>query len=364
MPWAHGASTGVSSSSEWSRRSRVQSRVLPAALLFPGQGSQFEGMAAGARRSLVASELFEKAARILEYDLLEVIESGDRERLGATEVAQPAIFVTSMCLFSQARRSLSERDANEGAGNRHTGHPLNGFASAAGHSLGEYTALVAAGAVTFEDGLRLVAARGEAMQRACEETKGAMVALLGAEDARVEEACAERREKGGAIWVANYNAPGQVVVSGEISEAERAVAEPKSFGARRAVMLDVAGACHTPLMEPASKMLEDALAETSFVEPEATVWSNVTAKPYSSADEIPRLLSRQLVEPVRWKETVIDMRKRGTSVFVCFGPADTMAGIAKRCLASGGSQPEGNAAHLLRIEDFDTASSPGRPEPL
>ncbi len=342
----------------------MQSRGLSAALLFPGQGSQFEGMAAGARRSSVASELFEKAARILGYDLLGVIESGDRERLGATEVAQPAIFVTSMCLFAQARHSVSEHDACEGADVEHAGRLLTRFESAAGHSLGEYTALVAAGAVTFEDGLRLVAARGEAMRRACEETKGAMVALLGADDARVEEACAERRGKGGAIWVANYNAPGQVVVSGEISEAERAVAEPRSFGARRAVMLDVAGACHTPLMKPASKMLDEALERTTFVEPEAKVWSNVTAKPYSSAEEIPRLLSRQLVEPVRWKETLVHMQEGGTSAFVCFGPADTMAGIAKRCLASVGAQAEGNAAHLLRIEDFDAALSPGKPEPF
>ncbi len=343
----------------------MKSSDLSGALLFPGQGSQFEGMAKGVQSSAAALDLFVEAGKILGYDLLDLVESADQERLGDTAVAQPAIFVTSLallaCVGERASRREGEKDSEDNSGNS-AFERVGRFSSVAGHSLGEYTALVAAGMLSFREGLELVATRAEAMKRACEMTKGAMVALLGAEAGRVEEACAERRSKGGAIWVANFNAPGQVVVSGELSEVQRAIDHPSEFGSRRAVLLDVAGACHSPLMAPASKMLEGALKEAEFKKSSALVWSNVTARPYPSPEEARTLLARQLVEPVRWMETLENIRRSGESHFVCFGPADTMAGIAKRCLAAGRRSDNGNDLRISRIETFDAAVSPPVPE--
>jgi [acyl-carrier-protein] S-malonyltransferase len=339
----------------------VKSSEVSSTLLFPGQGSQFRGMAEGVKRSDAAARLFADAARILEFDLLEVLEDGDKERLGDTAIAQPAIFVTSLALLELARSSAPNAPS-EGDADRSTARSLGDVASTAGHSLGEYTALVAAGMLSFEEGLELVAIRGRAMKLACEMTKGAMVALLGADDVRVEEVCAERRAKGAAIWVANLNSPGQVVISGEMAEVQNAIESPREFGARKSVLLDVAGACHTPLMEPASKMLEEALANTRFDKSPILVWSNVTAQPYPSPEDAPELLSRQLVEPVRWRETLENIRSSGGSSFVCFGPADTMAGLARRCLASDRAANGGNDVRLLRIETFDEAAALPEPE--
>lgn len=336
------------------------------AVLFPGQGSQFQGMVEGIEAIPAAMELFNKAQRVLGYDLLGALRTGDTERLSDTALVQPAIFATSLALLA-CSRDISESverlfspssDSDSAYEGSEAGRPVFEFGSAAGHSLGEYTALVAAGMLTFEEGLELVATRGEAMKRACEMTKGAMVALLGADDDRVEEACAERRERGGAVWVANLNSPGQIVISGEIAEAERALANPKYFGARRAVMLEVAGACHTPLMEPASKLLTEALSKVEFKSSPVSVRSNVTAEPYPSPEKVPQLLARQLVEPVRWKQTIQNLANSGVSTFVCFGPADTMAGLAKRCLSADSRIRNGNAARLVRIETFEAASEP------
>lgn len=332
-------------------------------LLFPGQGSQFRGMAGGVARSDAAAGLFLEAEEILGYDLLGATESTDRSLLGDTAIAQPAVFVTSLALLALARRATSDAGA-EGDSATPSARPTTDFGSAAGHSLGEYTALVAAGMLSFREGLELVAVRGEAMKRACEATKGAMVALIGADDSRVEEVCAERRSRGGAVWVANYNSPGQVVVSGEIAEVERAIESPRDFGARRSVLLDVAGACHTPLMEPASKMLEEALRRAKFERSPVPVWSNVTAEPYPSPEEAPALLARQLVEPVRWRRTLENIYTSGESCFICFGPADTMAGLARRCLSPGRGGDGGNGLRLLRIETFDAAASLPDPETL
>lgn len=221
--------------------------------------------------------------------------------------------------------------------------------------MGEYTALVASGTLTFEDALRLVAIRGEAMKRACEETPGGMVALLGSDLAKAEEACARMRDMGHAIWVANINAPGQVVISGAIDAVSQAISSPSDFGARRAVMLDVAGACHTPLMQSACDSLEKALEGVEFKEPHMRVWSNVTAKPYSSGTEAKELLVRQLVEPVLWHQTLENLMAEGAATFYCFGPSDTMAGIARRCLQT--DKAAGNGVRISRIEDFAAAVS-------
>lgn len=320
------------------------------ALLFPGQGSQFAGMLQGIERIEGATDLFETAREILGYDLLELCSRADKRTLGDTAVTQPAVFVTSLSLYFLWVRSSSD----EGSPPSRQGDSTVFGTDAAGHSLGEYTALVASGMLAFEDALKLVAVRGEAMKRACEETPGAMVALLGSDLAKAEEACSRMRDKGHPIWVANINAPGQVVVSGAIEAVSRAVAAPSDFGARRAVMLDVAGACHTPLMQSACGSLEKALQEVEFREPRMKVWSNVTAKPYSSAAEAKELLVRQLVEPVLWHRTLENLAAEGTTTFYCFGPSDTMAGIARRCLQT--DDVAGNGVRISRIENFAAAA--------
>ncbi|MER3395753.1 MAG: [acyl-carrier-protein] S-malonyltransferase [Acidimicrobiia bacterium] len=338
-------------------------RASTTALLFPGQGSQFQGMVEAVEKCPPAMDLFQEASRVLGYDLLGALREADSRSFSDTAFVQPAIFVTSLALLTAS--GCLDGDANFLS--IHSDPPVAeisetadgfSFGSAAGHSLGEYTALVASKMVTFAEGLELVATRGEAMKMACAMTKGAMVALLGAEEKRVEEVCAERRSRGGAVWVANLNCPGQVVISGDIAEVEQALANPRHFGARRAVMLDVAGACHTPLMEPALKLLSDAVSKVDFKSSPVTVWSNVTAQPYASPEEVPKLLARQLVEPVRWKQTLQNLETAGVSAFVCFGPSDTMAGLARRCLLANNKERTGNAARIVRIETFASASNP------
>jgi [acyl-carrier-protein] S-malonyltransferase len=356
------------------------------ALLFPGQGSQFEGMLEGLSRSPAAVEIFERARAVLGYDFRKLVESSDGRSLADTALTQPAVFVTSYALYRAALSAAGKggdraisgsnsspegtSESEEGTDSAssqlssgfkdavgesmspgESGSPLAHATDAAGHSLGEYTALAVSSALTFEDALRLVATRGEAMKMACEESKGGMAALLGVRLADVEEACQKRREAGAAIWVANINGAGQVVISGEASEIERALSNPRDFGARRAVLLDISGPCHTPLMQSAADTLRKALKEVNIQAPRMRVWSNVTARPYSGPAEIADLLVRQLVEPVRWSGILTNLAAEGVREYWCFGPSGTMAGLARRGLTESPAQSS-NGFRLFRIETF------------
>jgi [acyl-carrier-protein] S-malonyltransferase len=356
------------------------------ALLFPGQGSQFEGMLEGLSRSPTAVEIFERARAVLGYDFRKLVESSDGRSLADTALTQPAVFVTSYALYraalsaagkggdqaisggnsspegtSESEEGTDSASSESSSGFKdavgesmspgESGSPLAHATDAAGHSLGEYTALAVSSALTFEDALRLVATRGEAMKMACEESKGGMAALLGVRLADVEEACQKRREAGAAIWVANINGAGQVVISGEASEIERALSNPRDFGARRAVLLDISGPCHTPLMQSAADTLRKALNEVKIQAPRMRVWSNVTARPYSGPAEIADLLVRQLVEPVRWSGILTNLAAEGVREYWCFGPSGTMAGLARRGLTEGPAQSS-NGFRLFRIETF------------
>jgi [acyl-carrier-protein] S-malonyltransferase len=279
------------------------------AILFPGQGSQYVGMGAdvvAARPDLLG----DRADAVLGWSLGAVCAEGPEERLTATDVAQPALFAISYALW----------DALVAAG---APPPV----AAAGHSLGEYTALAAAGAVGFEDGLRLVAARGAAMGRAATAHPGAMAALIGADVAAAETVTTARRDAGGSLWVANDNAPGQVVVAGSADDVAWLCDEARNLGFRRAIPLKVAGAFHTPLMQPAAEELKAALDVTRFATPAFPVWSNVGARP---GEDPAADLAAQLVGPVRFRESVEAMAAAGVDAFVHVGPGDVTAGMARR----------------------------------
>lgn len=288
------------------------------AILFPGQGSQFVGM---------GSDLFEqsggllgaRADALLGWSLREVCLEGPEEVLTRTEHAQPALYALSFALWA----ALADRMG---------GHlPV----AAAGHSLGEYTALAASGVLGFEDGLRLVAARGLAMARAADAEPSGMAALLGADLDTAEEACRIRRAEGGRLWVANVNAPGQVVVAGGRQDIDWIVAAGREHGIRRAIPLAVAGAFHSPFMEPAATELAGALAGSSFGPGAFPVWANATALPH--AEDVPGLLAAQLTGTVRFAESLRDMAATGIDRFVHVGPGDVTAGLVKRSVE--GTEP-------------------------
>ncbi|MFO7549113.1 MAG: ACP S-malonyltransferase [Acidimicrobiia bacterium] len=281
------------------------------AVLFPGQGSQFVGMGADlfdARPDLLG----DRADTVLGWSLRSLCLEGPEDELTRTEHAQPALFALGFAAWQE----LSVR----------VGHPPS---AAAGHSLGEYTALAAAGVISFEDGLRLVAERGLAMARAADREPSGMAALLGAGIELAEEVAVHRREQGGRLHVANDNAPGQVVVAGGAADLEWLEAHGRGLGVRRVVRLAVAGAFHSPFMEPAAEMVAKAVAETRFEPAAFPVYANVTACPASVA-EIPGLLVSQVVERVRFAETVRAMTAAGIRVFVHVGPGDITAGMARR----------------------------------
>jgi [acyl-carrier-protein] S-malonyltransferase len=286
------------------------------AFLFPGQGAQTVGMAGSLCQSLPAAKaLFDQAASVLGYDLLDVCVKGPAERLNATDVSQPAIFVTSLA----ALEDLKSKEP----------HTFDEVVTTAGLSLGEYTALVFAGALSFQDGLNVVKARGEAMQAAAVATPSGMVALIGVDVADVEVLVAEARSAG-TLEIANLLCPGNTVVSGCFAAVDRVEQLCLEKGGIRAQRLAVAGAFHTNIMKPADEKLAAALSQASITAPRIPVWSNVDAKPHTDPAEIRELLVKQVLSPVRWEQTMRGMLTAGMERFYEIGPGRVLAGLMKR----------------------------------
>ena len=276
------------------------------AFVFPGQGAQFVGMGKDLyENNPVAKEMFDKANEILGFNITDLMFNGTDEDLRQTKVTQPAIFLHSVILA----KTMGD-DFNPDM--------------VAGHSLGEFSALVAAGALSFEDGLRLVSARAQAMQKACEKTPSTMAAVLALPDAKVEELCASVTE--GVVVPANYNCPGQIVISGSIEGVDAACAKMLEAGAKRALKLKVGGAFHSPLMEPARAELADAIAHTDFHAPKCPVYQNVNAEPQTDPETIKKNLIAQLTAPV----TIQNMIAAGADTFVEVGPGAVLQGLVKK----------------------------------
>lgn len=277
--------------------------------LFPGQGSQFPGMARDLYDSVPqAKSLMDRADEILGFPLTQTMFSGSDEDLKATRVTQPAVFLHSVAAFA----ALGTPDPD---------------ALYAGHSLGEFSALTAAGVLDFEDALRLVALRASEMQKCCESAPGAMAAVIGLDEAAVDRLCAETD---GLVIPANYNSDAQIVISGEQEAVLAACVRAKELGAKRALPLPVSGAFHSPLMEPARKALAEAIAATAFRKPANPVYQNVTALPETDPARIQANLLAQLTAPVRWTQTIRRMRRDGAGEFVEFGPGAVLTGLLKR----------------------------------
>lgn len=283
------------------------------AYVFPGQGSQFPGMGKELYQSNKhAKALFKRANQILGFDITKVMFSGSAEDLKATAVTQPAVFLHSVITATCMEDFNPEMTA--------------------GHSLGEFSALVAAGALEFEPALRLVAIRAEAMQQACDANPGTMAAILGLDFLTIEEIC-EKTE--GVVVPANYNSPGQLVISGEMEAVQRACEAMKEAGAKRALVLPVGGAFHSPLMEPAAKRLAEAIGRTYFHEPFCPVYQNVDAQPTMDPEKIRENLLKQLTSSVRWAQTVENMIADGATSFTEVGPGTVLAGLIKKIAPEG-----------------------------
>ncbi len=279
------------------------------AYVFPGQGAQFVGMGKEMYDSIPeAKEMFEKANDILGFRITDIMFSGTDEELKQTKVTQPAIFIHSVILA----KSLGENFTPE---------------MVAGHSLGEFSALVSAGVLSFEDGLRLVSQRALAMQAACEIEPSTMAAILGLDDETVERVCSEID---GVVVPANYNCPGQLVISGSIEAVNAACEALKAAGAKRALPLNVGGAFHSPLMEPARVELAAAIEAAPFAEPRCPIYQNVDAKPYTNPEQIKANLIAQLTSPVRWTQIAENMIADGATSFTELGPGAVLCGLVKK----------------------------------
>lgn len=275
------------------------------AYIFPGQGAQFSGMGKELYEgSELAKAMFEKANEILGFRITDIMFEGTSEQLKETKVTQPAVFLHSVILAKTIEDFHPEM--------------------VAGHSLGEFSALVANGALSFEDGLKLVSKRALAMQKACEIKPSTMAAVLGLADDVVEQVCASID---GVVVAANYNCPGQLVISGETSAVEKACSAMKAAGAKRALILPVGGAFHSPMMEPAREELAAAIEATTFTQPICSVYQNVTASAVSDPSEIKRNLITQLTAPVKWTQTVQQMVKDGATIFTEVGPGKVLIGL-------------------------------------
>ncbi|KUF42012.1 ACP S-malonyltransferase [Myroides marinus] len=278
------------------------------AYVFPGQGAQFTGMGKDLyENSAVAKEMFEKANEILGFRITDIMFEGTAEELKETKVTQPAVFLHSVILAKTLEDFKPEM--------------------VAGHSLGEFSALVANGTLAFEDALKLVSQRAMAMQKACEITPSTMAAVLGLEDNVVEQVCATID---GVVVAANYNCPGQLVISGETTAVEKACEALKEAGAKRALLLPVGGAFHSPMMEPAREELAAAIEATTFNTPSCPVYQNVTANAVSDANEIKKNLILQLTAPVKWTQSVEQMIADGASLFTEVGPGKVLVGLIKK----------------------------------
>ena len=279
------------------------------AYIFPGQGAQFVGMGLDLyEKSAEAKALFEAANGILGFSITDIMFSGTDEDLKQTKVTQPAIFLHSVILSKVLGKNFAPQ-------------------MVAGHSLGEFSALVANGTLSFEDGLQLVAKRAAAMQKACDLPPGTMAAVLGLEDAKVEELCATID---GIVTPANYNCPGQLVISGELKAVEAACEKMKEAGAKRALVLPVGGAFHSVLMKPAEEELAAAIEQTTFHKPLCPVYQNVTTTAVSDENAIKTNLIKQLTAPVKWTQSVQQMIADGATEFIEVGPGKVLQGLVKK----------------------------------
>jgi len=282
------------------------------AFVFPGQGAQFVGMGKDLyETNALAKKYFDRADEILGFKITEIMFNGTDEQLKETKVTQPAVFLHSviqaLCLGDSFNPAM-----------------------VAGHSLGEFSALVVSGALDFEDGLRLVASRANAMQKACEINSGTMAAIIGLPDEKVEEICASVSSEGDIVVAANYNCPGQLVISGNVNAVNAACEKLKEAGAKRALPLKVSGAFHSPLMQPAKDELQAAIEKTTFKTPKCPIYQNVDAKPHTDAEEIKLNLIAQLTSPVRWTASVQTMIHDGADDFTECGPGKALQGMIGR----------------------------------